>query len=237
LLGHDLQGGVKDLLAGLEPVPLTRRYGAVSRAGRRRHKASLEYPIAYCVSDIQCLAWPYQLDDQGGVVKRIDHDEVRLRIGANPDLLYALVSNVPRTPEWSPEVVSCRWLGAADTAIPGARFRARNKKRWLTWSNRPVVEIADPGREFAFTRTEPGGGTIRWFFRFEPDAEGTLTTLGYLVLRPVPVGLHVILRAGFGVRDLQADLRLNMTTSLGRIAEIAEREARDFPSRPQSSSP
>jgi hypothetical protein len=169
-------------------------------------------------------------------VKRLDHDEVRQLIGTTPELLYALVSDIRRTPEWSPEVVSCRWVGAADGPVPGARFSARNKKRWLTWSNRPVVETADRGREFAFTRTEPGGGTIRWFFRLEPDAEGTMATLGYLVLKPVPVGLHVILRAFLGVRDLEADLRQNITTSLGRIAEIAERKARAFPPAPQGSS-
>ena len=110
--------------------------------------------------------------------------------------------------------------------MPGARFSARNKRRWLTWSNRPVVETADRGREFAITRTKPGGGTIRWFFRFAPDAEGTTAILGYQVLKPVPVGLHYILRAFFGVRDLEADLRLNMTTSLRRVARIAQREAR-----------
>lgn len=159
-------------------------------------------------------------------MKRLDHDEVRLRIDAAPELLYDLVSDVPRTPEWSPEVVSCRWLDAAGGAVPGARFTARNKKRWLTWSNRPVVQIADRGREFAITRTEPGGGTIRWFFRFAPGAGGTTAILGYQVLKSVPVGLHIILRAFFGIRDLEADLRLNMTTSLGRVAEIAEREAR-----------
>jgi hypothetical protein len=169
---------------------------------------------------------PYQSDDQGGAVKRLDHDEVRLRVDAAPEQLYDLVSDVPRTPEWSPEVVSCRWLGGAGGAVPGARFSARNKRRWLTWSNRPIVETADRGRKFAITRTEPGGGTIRWFFRFAPDAEGTMAILGYQVLKPVPVGLHIILRAFFGVHDLEADLRLNMTTSLGRVAGIAEREAR-----------
>jgi len=159
-------------------------------------------------------------------VKRLDHDEVRLRVDATPELLYDLVSDVPRTPQWSPEVISCRWLDAAGGAVPGAKFTARNKKRWLTWSNRPVVQTADRGREFAITRTEPGGGTIRWFYRFAPDAGGTMAVLGYRVLKPVPVGLHIILRAFFGVRDLETDLRLNMTASLDRIAEIAEREAR-----------
>ena len=62
-------------------------------------------------------------------MNRLDHDEVRLRIQAPPGLLYDLVSDVPRTPEWSPEVISCRWLDGAAGAAPGARFSARNKRR------------------------------------------------------------------------------------------------------------
>src|SRR5215470_11068413 len=144
-------------------------------------------------------------------MNRLDHDEVRLRIQAPPELLYDLVSDVPRTPEWSPEVISCRWLDGAAGAVPGARFSARNKRRWLAWSNKPVVETAERGREFAFTRTEPVGGTT--------------AELGYQVLRPVPVFLHLSLRALCGVRDLRADLHQNMATSLQKLARIAERQA------------
>lgn len=159
-------------------------------------------------------------------MNRLDHDEVRLSIQAAPELLYDLVSDIPRTPEWSPEVISCRWLDDATDAMPGARFSARNKRRWFTWSNKPVVETAERGRQFAFTRTEPGGGTIRWFYRFEPGSGGTTTELGYQVLKPVPVFLHLMLRAFFGVRDLRADLHENMTVSLQKLAGIAERQAR-----------
>jgi hypothetical protein len=59
-----------------------------------------------------------------------------------------------------------------------------------------------------------------------------VTTLGYQVLEPVPVGLHLILRAFFGVQDLEADLRLNMTRSLSRIAKIAEHETSAAPATP-----
>jgi hypothetical protein len=41
-------------------------------------------------------------------------------------------------------------------------------------------------------------------------------------VKPVPLALHRILRVLFGVRDLQADLRANMTTSLDRLAKIAQ---------------
>ncbi|HEY2639780.1 MAG TPA: SRPBCC family protein [Streptosporangiaceae bacterium] len=156
-------------------------------------------------------------------MNRLDHDEVRAHVDTDAATLYNMVTDITRTPEWSPEVVSCAWLDGSATAVPGARFTARNKRRWFAWSNRPVVDVAEPGREFAFTRTERGGGTIRWFYRFEPEPRGTVVVLGYQVQRPVPAGLHVILRLLLGVRDLRADLHANMTTSLGRLTEIAVR--------------
>jgi hypothetical protein len=163
-------------------------------------------------------------------VDRLDRDEVRLTIDASPEWLYDLVSDVPRTPEWSPEVIACQWLDGAAGPAPGARFTARNKKKWFAWSNRPVVETAERGREFAIARTEPGGGTIRWYYRFGPVGGGTETALGYQVLKPVPRTLHVILRTLLGVRDLRADLHQNMAASLGRIAEIAAGQASGNPS-------
>lgn len=155
-------------------------------------------------------------------MERLTRDEVRRHVAVAPDQLYALVSDVTRTPEWSPEVIECRWLDGATGPAVGARFVARNRRRWLTWPNKPVVEVAEPGREFTVSRTEPGGGTIRWSFRLRPDGDGTELTEGYEVVRPVPIGLHVGLRVLFGVRDLRADLHANIETSLDRIARIAE---------------
>lgn len=158
-------------------------------------------------------------------MNRLGHDEVGLHIDADPDLLYRLVSDVRRTPEWSPEVIDCGWLDGATGPVVGARFKARNKRRWFTWSNEPVVSVADPGRKFAITRTERGGGTIEWAYSFERNAEGTEVVLSYDVRRPVPVGLHIVLRLLLGVRDLRADLHENMRVSLQRLAKVARREA------------
>jgi Polyketide cyclase / dehydrase and lipid transport len=162
-------------------------------------------------------------------MQRLSRDEVRRHVAAEPQLLYALVSDVTRTPEWSPEVIECRWLDGATSAAVGARFVARNKRRWFTWSNTPVVETADPGREFAIRRTERGGGSIRWRYRLEPDQDGTTVVESYEVIRPVPRGLHVMLRVLFGVRDLQADLRSNMRSSLELLARLAEDTADQRP--------
>jgi hypothetical protein len=167
------------------------------------------------------------------IMNRLDRDEVRLHVDATAESLYDLVSDVPRTPLWSPEVISCTWLDGNTEATVGARFLARNKKRWFTWSNKPVVQTTEQGREFAFTRTEPGGGTIRWFYRFTPSGTGTIVEHGYQVLRPVPLALHVILRVVLGVRDLRGDLHQNMTTSLRRLADAATTQ----PAHPATTEP
>jgi hypothetical protein len=62
-------------------------------------------------------------------MNRLGHDEVRLDIGAAPEWLYDLVSDVPRTPEWSPEVIACQWLDGAAGPAPGARFATRCSRR------------------------------------------------------------------------------------------------------------
>ena len=155
-------------------------------------------------------------------IRRLTDDEVTRYVRAAPAAVYDLLADVTRTPEWSPEVVGCTWLDGASGPAVGARFAARNRRRWFRWTNRPVVDVADPGREFAFTRTEPGGGSIRWYHRLRPDGDGTAVDHGYEVVAPVPRGLHVVLRLAFGVRDLADDLHANMTASLGRLAAVAE---------------
>ena len=156
---------------------------------------------------------------------RLTHDEVHTVLPAPPQAVYRLVTDVTRTPEWSPEVAACTWLDGADHAVVGARFAARNRRRWLRWTNRPVITAVVPNERFAFSRTEHGGGTMEWAYQLRPDASGTAVTLSYDVLRPVPKGLHIVLRVLFGVKDLQADLHENMRTSLERLARTSAAES------------
>ncbi len=158
-------------------------------------------------------------------MNRLSRDEVTRHMSLTADELYALVSDVTLTPQWSREVISCQWVDPATAGQPGAVFVARNRRSWFTWSNRPVLEVAEPGREFTFRRTERGGGTMRWSYRFAATGSGTDVTLSYEATDPVPVGLHLILRL-FGVPDLQADLHDNLETSLERLDTYAQRESR-----------
>lgn len=51
---------------------------------------------------------------RGGSVERV--------VAAEPERLYALIADVTRVGEWSPECHSCRWLGDVTEAEAGARF-------------------------------------------------------------------------------------------------------------------
>jgi hypothetical protein len=119
-------------------------------------------------------------------MQTLDRDELSIHVDASARELYALVSDVTRTPQFSPEVVACVWLDGATGPRVGARFEATNAVgRGKRWKNRPVVTVADPGREFAFARTEPLAGTVVWRYRFEPEAGGTRITESYEVTRPI----------------------------------------------------
>ncbi|SDF05698.1 Polyketide cyclase / dehydrase and lipid transport [Blastococcus aurantiacus] len=156
-------------------------------------------------------------------MQTLDRDEASTVVAAPPDEVYALVADVTRTPEFSPDIVSCRWLDGADGPAVGARFEAVNTTAaGKRWKNRPEVVVADPGREFAFSRTEPFAGTIVWRYRFEPVTGGTRVTESYEVLRPVRrLGWFVIEKV-FAAGDRRAALAEGMRTTLERLRLAAE---------------
>ncbi len=131
-------------------------------------------------------------------MQTLDHDQLSVHIDAPPEAVYALVADVTRTPEFSPEILRCTWL---DGAI-----------------------AAQPGREFAFSRTEKLSGTLVWRYRFEPDGSGTRLTESYEVTRPISrLGWFIIDRL-FGCHDRRTELHAGMQQTLQRIRQTAARD-------------
>ena len=156
-------------------------------------------------------------------MQTLDRDEVSAVVVAPPRIVYALVADVTRMPEFSPEVVSCHWLDGATGPAVGARFEAVNESRaGRRWKNRPVVTVAEPGREFAFTRTEPFAGTVAWRYRFEPDGAGTRVIESYEVQRPVTRLGWIVIEKVFHGGDRRQALREGMRTTLERLRVAAE---------------
>lgn len=155
--------------------------------------------------------------------QHLSTDTVQRYIEAPPEALYEIVSDVTRTPELSPEIVRCRWLGGATGPAVGARFKAVNTTpQGRKWSNKPVVLCAEPGREFAFARTEPFAGTVEWRYTFVPQGSGTWVVESYRVTRAITLLGWFLIGTIFRQKDRAGDLRRGMAETLEQLARIAE---------------
>lgn len=101
-------------------------------------------------------------------LKRSDSVSVAL----SPDQLYAVVSDVTRTGEWSPVCKSC-WWDEGDGPRIGAWFTGRNETPERTWETRSQVVAADPGREFSW---QVNDGWAHWGYTLEAEGSGTRLT-------------------------------------------------------------
>lgn len=102
--------------------------------------------------------------------------QATLHIDASPEALFALVSDVTRMGDWSPETVACEWLDGADGPGVGARFKGTNKMGPFTWSTTPTVIEVVPGKVFAFD-----AGSTTWRYTFTEDNGGTSVTESFVM--------------------------------------------------------
>ena len=105
-----------------------------------------------------------------------EHVSVTAEIGAPPEEVYAMVADLTRMGEWSPENTGATWLGGATAAAPGARFKAKNAAGRKEWSTIGTIVEATPGRVLSFRVTAVGSKVALWTYRFEPTDAGCTVT-------------------------------------------------------------
>ncbi len=106
----------------------------------------------------------------------VDPVSVTTEIGASAESVYAMVADLPRMGEWSPENDGASWLGGVTSAAPGARFKGVNSTGRRRWSTAGTVVEAAPGRVFSFRVTALRLRVALWTYRFEPTASGCAVT-------------------------------------------------------------
>ncbi|MBV8461669.1 MAG: SRPBCC family protein [Acidimicrobiales bacterium] len=98
-----------------------------------------------------------------------------VHMDAPPDRVWALVSDVTRIGEFSPETFEAEWADGATGPAVGARFRGhvrRNGRGPVYWTTCRVT-ASDPGREFAFGVESMGMPAVNtWRYRIEPSEGG-----------------------------------------------------------------
>ena len=143
---------------------------------------------------------------------------VSATVAAAPETLYALVTDVTRMGEWSPETVEAGWLDGATGPAVGARFIGRNRIGSVTWTTKPTVTVADAGRTFAFK--VPGGSGATWTYTFEAVLGGTRVTEHARQDKRSPLVIRLLQRKA-GVTDRAEHLRAGMAVTLERLSAAA----------------
>ena len=145
-----------------------------------------------------------------------------IHVAVPPDQLYAIVSDVTRTGEWSPVCKECWWDEGATGPEVGAVFLGRNVTPDREWQTRSQVVAAEPGREFAW---EVNGGWVWWGYSLSPEGDGTRLTESWKFLPAGIAGFHE--RFGASAEDeiaaRSAAAVSGIPVTLAAIKQTAER--------------
>lgn len=145
---------------------------------------------------------------------------VGIHIEAPPERVWAVLADVERMGEWSPECYRVQWLdGAHSPAVKGARFKGSNRYGWLRWSMTCAVTAAEPGRELAWSTLRGTREVAQWRYRLEPSHGGTdLTESFHVVWLP----LDARIGEDFLMRDRDRRREAAMRATLARIKATIE---------------
>ncbi len=141
-------------------------------------------------------------------------------IAATPERLYALIGDLPRMGEWSPENHGGRWMNGASGPALHARFKGKNRHGWRRWSTMAKVVSANPPHEFVFVVTTRGFPIAKWGYVLEPVAGGTKVTETWYDNRSSLFAK--VSSTAVGVHNRAEYNRIGMEQTLERLATAAE---------------
>ncbi|CAN5128698.1 SRPBCC family protein [soil metagenome] len=146
---------------------------------------------------------------------------VSIDVAAPPAVVYDLLADITRMPDWSPEVTRCAWLGGATQAGPGARFRGWSRKGWRRWSTLSTVSEADRPERFEWHVRFAGLPVATWRYRFTND-DAYETTITETVIDQRGWFLRQLSPLITGSRNRQARNDETMHVTLERLKDAAE---------------
>lgn len=169
-------------------------------------------------------------------------------VSASPEQVYEVVSDLPRSSEWSPECRGGAWVvgepGRVGSVFRGENLRADDVVGWAPlirglWHTEARITEADPGRTFRWMMLSHVGSDQEslWGFDIEPtDGGGSLLTHHFWMGRAT-AGIHKI------TADLDEEQRKRFVTewtdklagdldvTLARIKRVIEETWTSSPDR------
>ncbi|TDC84228.1 SRPBCC family protein [Micromonospora sp. KC606] len=162
----------------------------------------------------------------------------QIPVNADPGQVYAVVSDLTRSSEWSPECRGGEWISGEPAAV-GAVFRGENLRSedvvgWAplvrgTWYTEARIIAAEPGRTFQWAMLTHAGENQSsvWGFDLEPAARGCVLVHHFRMERPTE-GIYKIVadldedeRERF-IREWSEKLAQDIAWTLGRIKSVIE---------------
>jgi uncharacterized protein YndB with AHSA1/START domain len=146
-------------------------------------------------------------------------------VQAPPEKVWALVADVTRMGEWSPETRSAEWIDGATGPDVGARFKGHNQRGPIAkWTTTCTVIESEPGRVFAFAVGNPDKPDTVWRFSFVPAPDdATMVTETCELQGPIALKFRVG-HLLFGVTDRHGDLKRGIEATLAKL-QVAGRAA------------
>lgn len=95
-----------------------------------------------------------------------------VEVSATPESVWAVISDVTRMTEWSPECRKIVVLGSPKQGV-GTKLLGVNRRGFAVWPTRSRVVRYEPGRAVAW-KTRESGAT--WSYELEPTERGTRLT-------------------------------------------------------------
>jgi uncharacterized protein YndB with AHSA1/START domain len=122
-----------------------------------------------------------------GALRKPLRSEVSLHIEAPPEAVWALVSDVTRIGEFSPETFEAEWTRGSSGPEVGASFKGHVRRNGVgpTYWSPCRVTRCEPNRLFEFSVGTKDVTLNNWGYRLAPDGAGTKVT-EYFRIEPNP---------------------------------------------------
>lgn len=117
--------------------------------------------------------------------ERLVYRDASIDIAAPPEAVYALVSDITRMGEWSPENVGGEWADGG-SGLVGDWFVGHNRTPDREWSRECQVAAAEPGRDFTFVVGGIEANCTWWSYEMAPVDGGTRLTERWWLVNKTP---------------------------------------------------
>ncbi|WP_205472622.1 SRPBCC family protein [Nocardioides sp. SYSU D00038] len=146
--------------------------------------------------------------------------EVSLHMKASPEQVWALVSDVTRIGEFSPETFEGRWTRGSTGPEVGATFAGHVKRNGVGptyWSPCRVTRCVE-NELFEFSVGTDSVAVNNWGYRLQPENGGTRVTEYFRLEPSLPIRLYWLLLGRLRGRTNERGMR----TTLERMKQVVE---------------